>query len=191
MYSNPLSPGDPRTKATLLWLMAGVLAITGLYAAFTWTASQAQFALEETARGGSITEARLGKGTEALLGQTAAHLSKLLGGESAGGFPGFEPPDDDEQYREKIRNQTYSPEDANHWIKEINNFLRQIVNKNPNMSLEEILKQAGLSQSETQAFIESLQNAHSIARGYSQYGVNPATLKHLEALMEILGVIAW
>jgi len=87
-----------------------------------------------------VVEARLGKGTEGQLRQVALHLSKMQGGRSIGGFPGFEPPDDDEEYRRKIQDGTYKAEDVNDWVKEINNFLNQVVKKNPNLSLDEVLR---------------------------------------------------
>ena len=79
--------------------------------------------------------ASLASGTEGLLKQTALHLSKMQGVESIGGFPGFEPPDDDEKYKRKIKNSSASGEEVNTWVKEINNFLRQVANKNPGMTL--------------------------------------------------------
>lgn len=142
MFFTPISGSDRSLGASTLLLVAGLLA-AGLYAVLIWSVQvQAQ---QEAASGASVSQAKLGKGTEALVEQTATHVSKLLGGQSIGGFPGFEPPDD-ERYKNKIRNSTYSGEEANSWLKEINNFLQQVTNKNPNMTLEEILKQAGMTQ---------------------------------------------
>lgn len=140
---------------------------------------------------GQVHEARLAKGTEGLLQQTAEHLSKMQRGASIGGFPGFEPPDDDEKYRRKIKEQNYSAQDVNDWVKEINNFLNQIVKKNPGMSLEKILQKQGLSQAEIDGFIEALQSTHNTAQVLSEYGVNPETVKILESLMKTLRVPIW
>lgn len=181
---------DRRPNSSILLVIAGLLLAASLYLVSTSTMSQVA---EQEASGGrgKVAEARLGKGTEGLVKQTALHMSKLLGGDSIGGFPGFEPPDDDETYRGKIRNQTYTGEEANHWIKEINSFLQQIVKKNPNMTLEEILQQAGLNASETQRFMSDLRDIHVIAKIHQESGVNPQTVEVLEELMEILGVAPW
>ena len=189
MFFNPTSRNDQRLGTHLLLLMA---VVASLYVAVTWTASQARRTQQEAlAGGGSASHARLGAGTESLLGQTAAHVSKLLAGESVGGFPGFEPPDDDEHYRSKVRNQSYSGEEANTWLKEINNFLRQVIDKNPNLTLKEILGRMGWQQSEINEFVIALRNTHSIARAWKGIGVTPTTLETLETLMKTLGVIPW
>ena len=138
-----------------------------------------------------VSEARLAPVTEGLLRQTALHLSKMQGGASVGGFPGFEPPDDDEKYRDKIKNERHTPQDINDWVKEINNFLNQIVKRNPGLSLEKILQKQGLSQAEIDGFIEALQSAHNTAKTLSEYGVNPETVKILESLMKTLRVPVW
>jgi hypothetical protein len=130
------------------------------------------------------------EGTEGLLRQTAEHLSKMQGGASIGGFPGFEPPDD-ERYKDKIRNQSYSGEEANYWAKEINNLLRQIVDKNPGLTLEQILQRAGLQPGEIKSFMDGLRNIHSSVSGLVDHGVNPKTVEILEELMNILGVTPW
>lgn len=103
-----------------------------------------------------VSQARLANGTKGLLRQTALHLSKLERGQSIGGFPGFEPPEDDEEYRRKIKEQNYSAQDLNGWVKEINNFLTQIVRKNPGVSLEKILQKRGLTQAQIDEFVEAL-----------------------------------
>jgi hypothetical protein len=128
------------------------------------------------------------KGTETLVKQTATHMSKLLAGESVGGFPGFEPPDDDEKYRQKIRNQSYTSGEANHWIVEINSFLAQLVRKYPGMTLVEILRRAGLTKSQIDNFITNLRNVHIIAETYD---ISPRTFEKLDNLMKKLGVEPW
>ena len=138
-----------------------------------------------------VAQASLTSGTEGWLRQTAEHMSKMQGGASIGGFPGFEPPDNDEKYRRKVKDGTYNSQDVNDWVKDINNFLKQIVEKNPNMSLEEILQKQGLPQTEIEGFVRALRNVHATAKGMSGYGVNPETVERLESLMEILGVSAW
>ncbi|MEK9163635.1 MAG: hypothetical protein AAB261_10025, partial [Chloroflexota bacterium] len=72
-----------------------------------------------------ISTRHLADGTEGLTKQTALHLSKMQKGKSIGGFPGFEPPDDDERYKRKVKDGEYNAQDVNNWVKEINNFLRQ------------------------------------------------------------------
>ena len=61
-----------------------------------------------------VAEAKLATGTKKLLENTAEHLSKMQGGASVGGFPGFEPPEDDEKYRRKIENESHTGEEINH-----------------------------------------------------------------------------
>ncbi len=141
--------------------------------------------------GSSISEARLAKGTEGLLRQTAEHLSRMQRGESIGGFPGLEPPDDDDKYRRKIKDQSYRAEEVNHWVKEINNFLTQIVKKNSGLSLEEILQKQGLTPSQIESFFDALRNAEVMARGMQDYGVTAETATTLRTLMETLGVAPW
>ena len=116
---------------------AGVAAVLGRLMQQVLPASRA---VGVSAPAIQISEARLAPGTEGLLRQTAAHLSKMQRGASVGGFPGFEPPDDDEKYRRRIKEQHFTAQDVNDWVKEINNFLKQISKKNPRMSLEEILQ---------------------------------------------------
>ena len=138
-----------------------------------------------------MAEAKLAPGTEKLLENTAEHLSKMQGGASVGGFPGFEPPEDDEKYRRKIKNRAYTPEEAEHWIKELNNFLKQVAEKNPGMTLEEILQKQGLSLDEIDNFIVALRNAHATAAGMEGYGVNVETVQTMESLFQTLGVSTW
>lgn len=82
-------------------------------------------------------------------------MSKLQSGNSIGGFPGFEPPHDDDKYRTKIMTRSYTAQDVNDWVREINNFLNQIARKNPNLALEEILKRQGLTQAQVNDYLES------------------------------------
>jgi hypothetical protein len=172
----------PRFNFTLLALtLAGAVALS-------LAMSRAVFI---SAPAVQVSEARLVPGTEGLLRQTAAHLSKMQRGASVGGFPGFEPPDDDEKYRRKIKEQNYSAQDVNDWVKEINNFLNEIAKKNPGLSLEEILQRQGLSQVETREFVEALQSTHNTAKVLSEYGVNPETVKILESLLKTLRVPIW
>lgn len=138
-----------------------------------------------------VLEARLDKATEGQLQQVAFHLSKMEGGESIGGFPGFEPPDDDEEYQRKIRDRTYSPQDVNDWVREINNFLDQIVKRNPDLSLEEILQKQGLASGQIEEFLDALREAHTIASGMKGYGVRAKTVETFESLMTTLGVSQW
>jgi len=140
---------------------------------------------------GQVFEARRAKGTEGHLRQVALHLSRMSGGESVGGFPGFEPPEDDEEYRREIKNRSYPPEKANHWLQEINGLLKWIIRKNPGLSFREILQRQGSTQGEIADFIERLQRAHYTAKAMSGYGVNPETVKILESLMKTLGVPTW
>ncbi len=135
--------------------------------------------------------ASLAPGTEGLLKQTAAHLSKMQGGESIGGFPGFEPPDNDERYKRKVEKSTATGEEVNTWVKEINNFLHQIANKNSGMTLEKILEKQGLSAAQIKDFSDALRNVHAIADGKVGYGVQQTTVDSLTELMKLLGVATW
>lgn len=135
-----------------------------------------------------IAQARLAPGTDALLKQTAQHLSKLLGGVSVGGFPPFRPPDDEERFKEKIKNSAYTPEEANYWMKEINNYLAQIIKKNPKLSLREILARQGLNEAQTENYLGVLQRVYEAAAKWEGKGVNSATLSTYRALLEQLGV---
>jgi len=140
----------------------------------------------------STTSTRyLADGTEGLTKQTALHLSKMQGGASIGGFPGFEPPDDDERYKRKVKGEGYNAQDVNNWVKEINNFLKQIVKKNPNRSLEKILQKQGLTPSQTDDFLDAIQRTQYVADGMKGHGVNPETVKMLESLMKTLGIPLW
>ncbi|MBI5080965.1 MAG: hypothetical protein HZB17_06635, partial [Chloroflexi bacterium] len=134
--------------------------------------------------------ASLAPGTEGLLKQTAIHLSKMEGGVSIGGFPGFEPPDD-EKYKQKIKNKYYSARDVNDWVKEINNFLKQIIEKNPGMTLEEILTKQGVTPTQIGEFMKALRNLKITVEGMDGYGVDPARAKLFVELLLKLGVTAW
>ncbi|MFZ1403593.1 MAG: hypothetical protein WAW03_10950, partial [Anaerolineae bacterium] len=149
-----------RLNPALVWLVVVGIALVGLMAMSN------TLLVELTASApASVAQASLAPGTEGLLRQTASHLSKLLSGASVGGFPGFEPPGDDDKYRRKIEERSYTAEEVNYWVKEINNFLGQIVKKNPGMSLEEILQKQGLNPEQIVAFIRALRNIHSITAG--------------------------
>lgn len=133
----------------------------------------------------------LADGTEGLTKQAALHLSKMTGGGSVGGFPKFEPPDDDPKYRSKIKSRSYSGQDANGWVKEINNFLKQIVERNSNMTLEEILQRQRLTPTQIDNFMDALRQAEVAARGMQGYGVTEETASTLQMIMKSLGVIPW
>ncbi len=183
-----------RSTVGLLYIAAGGALAVGLGVLYnsppshTLLADRLSLAL---APGGQVHEARLAGGTEGLLRQTAEHLSRMQGGASIGGFPGFEPPDDDEEYRRKIKDKTYDGQDVNDWVREINNFLRQIVKKNPGLTLEEILQRQGLTPGQIDGFVKALRDAHATADGMSGHGVNEATVEMLEGLMKTLGVSTW
>lgn len=138
-----------------------------------------------------VAEIQLAPGTEGQLRQTAIHISKMSKGASIGGFPGFEPPDNDEGYQRKIRESEYNGQDVNDWVKEICSYLETIIKRNPNMTLEQILQKTGLSAKETEEFLDALRVIHKITEGYENYGVSPATLNRLVKLMEKLGVGPW
>ncbi|MBI4739672.1 hypothetical protein HY772_09125, partial [Candidatus Woesearchaeota archaeon] len=106
-------------------------------------------------------------------------------------FPGFEPPDDDEKYKEKIRTKNYSPRDVNDWVKEINNFLKQIIKKNQGMTLEEILTKQGLTAKQIEEFTFALKDTELAARGMARYGVDYARAQSLRELLIELGVSLW
>lgn len=144
-----------------------------------------------TAPAVQVSEARSAPGTEGLLRQTAEHLSKMLEGASVGGFPVFEPPDNNEKYRRKIKDQTYTAQDVNDWVKEINNFLGQIVKKNPGLTLEEILQRQGLTPTQVENYIAALQRVHYTADGMKGFGVSEKTVETLTSLMKTLGVPTW
>ena len=172
-----------RLNPALVWLVVVGIALVGLMAMSN------TLLVELTASApASVAQASLAPGTEGLLRQTASHLSKLLSGASVGGFPGFEPPDDDKRYKDKIRNQSYSGEEANYWTKEINNFLSQIVKKNPGSTLQEILQRLGSTSAEIDDFIKALQQTYSTAESMEGYGVNEITVETLKSLLITLGV---
>ena len=80
-----------RLNPALVWLVVVGIALVGLMAMSN------TLLVDLTASApASVAQASLAPGTEGLLRQTASHLSKLLSGASVGGFPGFEPPGDDE-----------------------------------------------------------------------------------------------
>jgi hypothetical protein len=181
------SPINPSTALRTSWMLFAAVAALSLLVLPTLFARDA---VRLPAPAAQISEARLAQGTEGLLRQTAAHLSKLQGGASVGGFPGFEPPDDD-RFKDKIRNQSYGGEEANYWGKEINNFLRQIVDKNPGLTLEQMLQRAGLQPAEIKSYLDALRNVHRTIEGLADYGVNQSTIETLEDLMRVLGVVPW
>ena len=88
-----------------IFLFAAGVALVG---AFMLQMLPASHTVSLSAPSAQVSEARLAPGAESLLKQTARHISKLMGGASVGGFPGFEPPDDDKRYKDKIRNQSYN-----------------------------------------------------------------------------------
>lgn len=138
-----------------------------------------------------VLSAKVDKQTMGLLKQTALHMSKLNGGESVGGFPKFEPPKDDKDYKEKIKNRDYSSQDVNDWVKEINNFFQQIIKKNPNMTLEQILQKAGLTSVQIEDFAFKLRIVYVIAQSGQGHGVSETTVKTLGIIMQQLGVTPW
>ncbi len=171
----------PRFNLTLLALtLAGAVALS----------LAASRAVSVSAPAVQVSEASRAETTEGLLRQTAAHLSKMQRGASVGGFPGFEPPDD-EKYRRKIKEQHITARDVNDWVKEINHFLKQIVDKNPGTTLEEILRNQGLTSSQIDQFVVALRNTHTTAEGMESLGVNETTVKMLESLMRVLRVQPW
>lgn len=175
-----------RLNPALVWLVVVGIALVGLMAMSN------TLLVELTASApASVAQASLAPGTEGLLRQTAGHLSKMLGGASVGGFPGFEPPGDDDKYRRKIEERSYTAEEVNYWVKEINNFLGQIVKKNPGMSLEEILQKQRLNASQIENFLDALREIEVVARSMQGYGVTSETVTLLRALMETLGIAAW
>lgn len=175
-----------RLNPALVWLVVVGIALVGLMAMSN------TLLVELTASApASVAQASLAPGTEGLLRQTASHLSKMQGGASIGGFPGFEPPGDDDKYRRKVEERSYTAEEVNYWVKEINNFLGQIVKKNPGMSLEEILQKQGLNPEQIVAFIRALRIIHSITAGMESIGVSGTTTAALAGLMNTLGVSPW
>jgi|GEM_PF-1454067 len=130
----------------------------------------------------------MAKESDGLLRVTAEHLSKLEGGASVGGFPGFEPPDDDERYKRKVKDSSYSGEEANTWLKEIINYLRQLIKRYPGKTLAEILKRHGLSEAEIDEFIKAVREAYNIAGRLRNDGVRAETITALQELLPILGI---
>jgi len=138
-----------------------------------------------------VAEAKLAPGTTNLLQQTAAHMSKMLGGMSIGGFPGFEPDDDDKKYQSKVKGSTFKDFEVNYWVKEICNFLEQVHQKNPSLTLDQILRLAGLSATQIKSFLDALREIHGIAAGQEGFGVAKETVTRLTQIMTTLGVIPW
>jgi hypothetical protein len=166
-------------------VLAAALTIFALTTLYPYTPSR-------SIGGGSdpqIAAASLAPGTESLLKRTAEHLSRMQGGVSVGGFSPFKPPDD--KYRRKIENSDYTPEEVNHWVKEINNFLRQMIDKNPGLTLEEILRRQGLTPDQINNFVTALRNVQATAEGMAGHGLSEATAETLKALMRTLGVSTW
>lgn len=138
-----------------------------------------------------IAQARLAPGTDALLKQTASHLSKLLGGVRVGGFPPFRPPDDDERFKEKIKHRSYNAQEFDYWLKEVNKFLAELAKKNPNMSLREMLAKNGATRAEIDEYLLSLQRVYQLAEQSERVGgVSPLTVDALKALFLRLGVLS-
>jgi len=176
-----LTAYQPQTAPISLRLFFGLLLLLPLMAVVMWTILTLP----------RHQEIKLAPGTEDLVKQTAIHLSKLSGGVNVGGFPGFEPPEDDKKYQEKIKNQQFLADEINGWVREINNFLQQIVDKNPNLTLAEILKQLGKSTTEIEDFMDRLRAIQMWAESYRNFGINSETLDNLQHLMQILGVESW
>lgn len=180
-------------NAALLSLVLFAAIATGLVLAYNLALSArvTSYSRDAALPAMQISQAARGKTTKGLLRQIALHLSKMQGGESVGGFPGFEPPDDDEHYENEIRNQSYSGERVNYWTKEINNLLRQIADKNPGLTLGEILQRAGQKPADIKSFMDGLRNVHAMVESWEGYGVTPETVESLNALMKGLGVAPW
>jgi hypothetical protein len=178
--SNDFKTNTPIHFTATLLVAIAALTVIALSCALTITTPAPQVA----------HAASLASGTEGLLKQTALHLSKMQGGESIGGFPGFEPPDD-EKYKQRIKNKNYSARDVNDWVKEINNFLKQIIKKNPRMTLEEILTKQGLTAKQIEEFTFALKDTELAARGMARYGVDYARAQALRELLIELGVSLW
>ena len=176
---------------SLFWFTGALAILWAGWVVVTRPISGATFGLDYSAP--QVVASKLAPGTEGLLRQTAEHLSKMQGGVSVGGFPGFEPPDDDEKYRSKIQDESYSGAELNHWLKEINNFLRQVIDKNPSSTLKEILQKQGLAAAEIDDFIFALQRTHYQANGMATAGsgVNAETVNAFEALLKTLRVLLW
>jgi len=138
-----------------------------------------------------VAEAKLAPGTTRLLQQTATHMSKMQGGVQIGGFPGFEPDDDDDKYQSKVKDSEFSNIDVNDWTKEICNFLEQASQKNPNLSLEQILRLAGLSAKQIEDFLGALRTTYSMADAKAGFGVTVETVDRLANVMKNLGVDSW
>ncbi|MEK7278771.1 MAG: hypothetical protein AAB427_15575 [Chloroflexota bacterium] len=188
------APLFPRLAAGFLYVATGGALAVGLAVLYNSQPSEVAFADRANlvlAPDGQAHEVRLAKGTEGLLRQTAEHLSKMQRGASIGGFPGFEPPEDDKEYRDKVKNERYTAQDVNDWVKEINNFLKQIIKKNPRMSLEEILQKQGLTPPQFENLLDALRDTEVTARGMQNYGVTTETAATLRTLMETLGVAPW
>lgn len=185
---SPINPSTTLRTGFAFLFAAGAAVMLGALMLPMLPASRA---VSVSAPAAQVSEASRAQVTEGLLRQTAEHLSKMQRGESIGGFPGFEPPDDDEKYRRKIKEQHITARDVNDWVKQINNFLKQIVDKSPGMTLEEILRNQGLTSSQIDQFVVALRNTHTTAEGMESLGVNETTVKMLESLMRVLRVQPW
>ena len=118
-------------------------------------------------------------------------MSKLNRGASVGGFPGFEPLDGDDDYKKKIDEGNFNAQDVNDWIKDKNKHLKNITKYNPNMTLDEILLDAGYNDAQVVKYIEVLKNAYATAEGIKGYGVTEAIVETLVSVMSEPGVPIW
>jgi len=126
------------------------------------------------------------------LGTVAEHLSKLYGGVNFGGFPQFEPPDDDpdkDRYREEVRNQSYRATTANRWLGDISKSLETIAQRNPKLGLDEIMLQNRMTSAQAQEILDGLRDAEYLARSLQGRGVSQVTLEQLQLVMQRLGVV--
>jgi hypothetical protein len=126
----------------------------------------------------------------------------MLGGESVGGFPGFEPPDpDDDDYRRKVEERSYRPRDVDDWVRDINKHLRELIARNPGKTLEELLQEywrstdPSLSMQEittrTNHYLDSIRTVQTIAESQTTIGVSEVNIDILKGLTEMLGVVPW
>lgn len=182
-----------RFNTALLSLALFAVIAVGLALAYNLTlparvATQARDAAQPAPE---ISQAAQTKTTKGLLRQIALHLSKMRRGASVGGFPGFEPPKDDKEYQRKVNERHFKAQDVNDWTKEINNFLHQLVKKNPGKSLERILQEQGLTPTQIDDFVGALQELQYSGSGMTGFGVSEETIRTLTALMKTLGVPTW
>jgi RHS repeat-associated protein len=150
----------------------------------------------------NIYLARLDDRSTGSLKNVASHLSRMLGGESVGGFPGFEPPDpDDDDYRRKVEERSYRPRDVDDWVRDINKHLRELIARNPGKTLEELLQEywrstdPSLSMQEittrTNHYLDSIRTVQTIAESQTTIGVSEVNIDILKGLTEMLGVVPW